>query len=399
MTSDLRYIISSGRNQNKCIGISAHFLSNQNAVYSLVILELVKGQLKIARSEQDLNFSSLESVLSSVKELGARVSLRISGAVILSQPIQSKADGILTKGISDTEFVIQTTNTGQERSICRIEHFDKIKDLVASYQMQISNLYLGHTLTNEALVGVQPGNYRVYGKIYNYRDSLWEQVHDTGLECHSFVFDSVPFTDGGILALATSYDTLRSGFVEDVKSTESVLLARNRWNNAVRYFRLGRHFFLIWLIVSFLNAIVFFYFHQRVKDLSGKQDQARTQEALSKKWTSENNEVLTWLNATGWMDNQLPVFYLDELGISVGEGIQLTRIAIGVPQRNSLSGPGLYDPSVIKVFGQTNKISQVNIWTDSLSKRTWVSLIYDEKFSFDPQMGVGNFEFTVKPQY
>ena len=122
----------------------------------------------------------------------------------------------------------------------------------------------------------------------------------------------------------------------------------------------------------------------------GTTEKSRAVEMKLSQLTQSYDEI-------GWEQNAIPLYYADQLGISIPKGLKLTELTIGSPAHNAdrFNKRNVFNRTHIDVKGEVSDPTLLQEWVATLEGMAWVAEIRDQRYTFNARERKGLFELKL----
>jgi hypothetical protein len=400
----LRQIINFPEAENTAVGINLLLGKASGTEYSFCVLKKEKDELQVLTMGAQVSPHHVHEQVTPYLAKGVRVQFNIEGKGILLRETIDKVVGLKDvimhfPGIEKKEFLPQVCS-GAAKSFLSIFRREVLvrNELYALVKNNVSTISIGPFILCALKPLVSSNEIYYNGQKLSFKDESLERVEPSGSEEEPNVnVGSLQVKGEALLAFASAVNVfLPTTHVH----TEQLIEAEDFVKEFIikkRTFRFGRALLAGLLFVLLVNTVLFFQLRSVVsamqEEVSGyeqiyQQDEDRQSKASS---------IEKAFGSTGWISNDDPLMFADQLGASVPVQIELSKLEIGVLDE------GLYRkekrhqflPKVLKVQGYADNPAALANWIAALEKLAWADHIENQNYQHDSKKRKGLFEFIV----
>lgn len=392
-------LLSKISKHNNALGLSIHFVSQNEYEIAYCLISIEKGQLTIAEKN---SIASLEEIPQEIKNLALYIN--ISGKVVLEKVDElSEEDLIIEKAFPNSEvnnFYYQgySNLNISISSLIRKEKIDElINDLKDKEFMPISVSIGLAVLDNafEKISELNEINYTVLGKEIYLKDNNIDSYQKNNFDSQMFYIDNNSLSEQEYLAFAAALNILNAR--EESISISNVLdKEKEDYKHKLLFDKLKIGLPLFFLILLLVNFFLFTNVLDKNNTLSQKDLLNKTTLNQLESLKTEVAKKQAFLKESNWLSQSKVSYYSDQIGLLLPKKISLNQLDIFPAKfiKKNKTKDYEFQTDIILVDGVSNSLEELNNWKLKLQKQQWIKDI--ELLSYNQEASSKNISFSLK---
>jgi hypothetical protein len=397
----IRSLINFGETARLSLGINIH--KDQQGIWCAYCLtRQSKTGVAIVRSADTLTVQELQASIVDLLRSGCPVHLNITGADVLiregkgGRPLEAQVAEQFPFLKADTVFGQQyTSGSAQFLSVIRI---DALSTLAApALADNLCSLVLGPFVIQRVLTLLRSQEILLPGHTV-----LTSQGHIVSIREEALSPEEVEGEFGTLsphVLLAYAAARQPESEAPEWKSTALPVLAlgRERFRFRRQLFAVSRGTLLTILLVLFVTTGARLWLEDKIKETHASLVMVKGVTSKSKEFETGRARLQQTYAAIGWEKNIMPLYYADQVALSMPQGLKLSELIIGTPRGNStrLNKQQEFNKEEIIVKGEAVSSVALQAWLKALEAMPWVAEITNQRYVYNASERNGQFELKI----